>query len=421
MRWPAEWREPAALRLLEGSPINCLVADQAAGGLAQVLEEAHKRGLTVVRPGETSVAWLSRSEVSRKSASSVLAFNDNVWPSIKLSEKGDLDSASAGPTGNPWVDSNTWFVQLARTVAPEQAVWAVADPPEKVILSAGSYETAIADAAARGGRWLVSLDGRLLEGLATGTAQALSVWRRINQALAFFERHKDWQAWPPAGFLAVLSDFTGPNEFLSMEALNLISRRQLPIRIVDRMRPNTWSWDGLRAVLDVDQEPPAPELREKLLAFAASGGLLICPPAWSKLISGRLATEVQPKFRIHQVGKGRVAVSKADFDDPYLLAADAQALLSRRNDMIRLWNAPSALVQCAAARGGRRAIVQLVSYSGRPSEFITLGVLGRWRSARFWTVEANSPVLLKATSVGGMTEFHLPPVSVYAAVELEGV
>lgn len=254
------------LRLLEGTAINCLVVDGSAGDLQPIIAEARKRGLVVVGPGEPSVAWLSRADVARRSTSPVLALTDNVWPSIRLSANGDEGAVDAGPTGVPWIDSNGWFVQLARTVAPKKAVWIVAEPPgPKVVRPVESYSAAVADAAAWGGRWVVSLDTRLRAELAARKPQALLAWRNIARMLAFFETHKDWRAWQSMAVLAVLSDFAGPNEFFSMKALNLIVRRQLPLRIMDKTQPGAWSLDGLKAVIYVDHDAPAPVIREKLL------------------------------------------------------------------------------------------------------------------------------------------------------------
>lgn len=171
---------------------------------------------------------------------------------------------------------------------------------------------------------------------------------------------------------------------------------------------------------------------QPIIAEARKRGLVVVGPgepsvAWlgragcSNLVSGQPATDaVHSKFRVHQLEKGQVAIAKADFADPYVLAADAHILLGRRNDVIRTWNASSVICHCAAAPGGGRVVVHLVSYTHRPAEFITLGVRGRWRSARFWTIGSDRPVLLEPTAAGGMAEFHLPPVSVYAALELEG-
>lgn len=419
MRWPAEWRGVEFLRLIEGTPVNCLLATDPAGGFARVAEEARRRGLAVVGPDDAMVAGRGRLDLWRLSSSPVIAFTDNVWPSIKLSAKGEQDAVDAGPTGVPWIDSNGWFVQFARTVAPERTVWIVADPPERTVLSADSYQCAIADSAACGGRWVVSLDSRLREELAAGKLAALATWRSITRTLAFFETHKNWRTWQPMGVLGVLSDFAGPNEFLSMEALNLLSRRQLPVRIFDKSRVGAWAWDGVKSILYADREPPAPDLRQKLLAFVRSGGLLICPPACSMLIPGSPGVENHPRFHVYRMERGRAAIAKTDFDDPYVLAADAHVLLGRRHDVIRTWNAGSIVLHCTAAPRGGRAIIQLVSYTHRPTEFVTVGAAGRWRSARFFSLGSDNPALLKPAAAGGMTEFHLPSLSVYGALELE--
>ena len=61
--------------------------------------------------------------------------------------------------------------------------------------------------------------------------------RQLCEALAFFESHKEWQAFQPEGTLAVFSDFRGENAYLSGEVLNLLNRRQVQLQIVERSRP----------------------------------------------------------------------------------------------------------------------------------------------------------------------------------------
>ena len=55
--------------------------------------------------------------------------------------------ASAGPTGVPWVDTNSWKIRLETARRPSANIWVDA-PPKGARVSVGSYRTAIADAAA---------------------------------------------------------------------------------------------------------------------------------------------------------------------------------------------------------------------------------------------------------------------------------
>ena len=79
----------------------------------------------------------------------------------------DADAdALTGPTSAPWLDSNAWYVRLARTLLSPEAMWLAFEPPEVGRPApAPAYVQAIADTEAFGARWLVSLVPHLRRGL----------------------------------------------------------------------------------------------------------------------------------------------------------------------------------------------------------------------------------------------------------------
>src|ERR1035438_10267019 len=82
------------------------------------------------------------------------------WPGIQLSPSGKVDTVAAGPTGAPWVDSNGWKIRLTTALHRETTVWVDA-PPKGPRLFPQSYVVAVADSAARGGRWVDRKSTRL--------------------------------------------------------------------------------------------------------------------------------------------------------------------------------------------------------------------------------------------------------------------
>jgi hypothetical protein len=84
--------------------------------------------------------------------------------------KAGVDAAT-GPTGAPWLDSNGWYVRLARSLANPRTLWLAFDPADiGQPQAATSYMQAIADTEAHGARWMVSLDPHLRVGLLDGRA-----------------------------------------------------------------------------------------------------------------------------------------------------------------------------------------------------------------------------------------------------------
>jgi hypothetical protein len=228
------WHDPAALDLLKGSPVNCLVLSWAAGlpedaeqqtTAGPLVAEASRRKLHVVgwvegtadytaaiaaagRAGLSAVAiqgfkgksdpmvisWGDRANAPWDTTAAVLPVTGNVWPGVRGRQGG---GASAGPTALPWVDSNGWYVQLARARTRSE-IWLMFDPPGgQNVVPAQGYSMAICDAESAGGRWVISLDDNLRARLLEGDSGAQQAWKGIAAAAAFFDKHRQWRAFQP--------------------------------------------------------------------------------------------------------------------------------------------------------------------------------------------------------------------------------
>jgi hypothetical protein len=388
MRWPSAWKDPAALGLLEGSGIDYLMMPRGAD-LGAVADQARQRGLAV-GDDAPSGARAVKGE----------------WPGVQVSRSGG-DGASAGPTGVPWVDSNGWKVRLEAALNPGCSIW-VEFAPQATRLTVGAYALAVADAAAHGGRWIVTLDDDLAARVAKSDRMALERWKEVTSATRFFAHHAAWETCPACAVVGVVSDFAGPNEFLTHELLNLLARANQQFTIVPKNGAHSFS--GLRALLYVDADAPAPPLRREMLAFADAGGLLIAGPVWGAPAAGG----ENPRWDIRPRGKGQIAIARTQPEDPYLLASDSLVLVSHRYDLLRFWNAGAVGSYMSASAG--RTVAQLVFYASQGPRDATVGFAGRYRSARLWTLDAQEPRRLDLHA--GM-EIHLPPVNQYAAIELE--
>jgi hypothetical protein len=398
MRWPVSWKSPSALGLLKGTPINWLLVDKDAS-LAPVIEQAKQAGLNV-------------AEVA--SPPDGVAILTGEWPGIAMSRGG---GTSAGPTGVPWVDSNSWKIRLEAARRPGANIWVDA-PPKSARISVGSYRTAIADAAAYGGRWLISLDAQLAAGLADSKPEALSVWKNIAGAAGFFATHKDWLTYLPEAVVGVVSDFAGDNEFLGQELLNLIGRtnQQYAVLLKTNLPPSPFR--GLRAVIYADNQPPAGELRKQILDFVSAGGLLIAGPKWG-VPPGVPGKDEHPRYTTRTLGKGRVALAKADPDDPYVLANDSALLISHRYELLRFWNGGAVGSYLAVAPDRKRGVAHLLFYADRGPDQASVRVVGRWRKATLWTPDRQESRPVEMEIQKDAVELHLPAVSQYAAAELE--
>jgi hypothetical protein len=403
MRWPAEWKDPSALDALKGTAINCLLVESDAQP-GPVIAGARREGIHVVqaRTPPTGVNII-----------------EGEWPGVKLSESGVFDHATAGPTGVPWIDSNGWKIRLTAALNLGTQVWVRAAPRQPRLL-AESYVTALADAAAHGGRWIISLDSQLAAGIAARSPEALDRWKKVTGAAGYFAGRSDWSHYVPEAVIGIVSDFTGRNEFMSQELLNLVARTNQQYRIIVKTAFSGSSLDSLRAVLYADEEPPEPGLRERILEFVKAGGMLITGPKWGELPSKSEAGGDHPRYSLRAYGKGRLAVATPDFGDPYIVANDSMALVSHRYELLRFWNGGAVGSYLTASPDRKRAVVHMLFYAfilgdNRP----TVRVAGRYRTARLWTLDQSGPRDLDMVVKEDAVELQLPPVRGYAAAELE--
>jgi hypothetical protein len=324
------------------------------------------------------------------------------------------DSASTGPTGAAWIDSNGWRIRLARLQQPGKTIWVETEPPKAGdVIPVERYLVGVADAGAHGGRWVISLDSDFRKAVAKRDADALQAWSRIAAAARFFQAHAEWSNLGARSMLGVLSDYRGDNEFLSTEILNLAARQQISYRLLDKTRL-TGVPPGLRAVLYADLQAPADGVRAAVMQFVEAGGLLIAGAVWGKAPGAAVTESPTANYSIHTAGRGRIAIG-AEMSDPYVVAQDAQILLSHRYDPIRVWNGGS--LQTYVTGDERRALVHLVNYTGRASrDALSIKVMGPYSRASLHTFDAP-PAPLEAVKQKDGLEVHLPRVAVYAAVE----
>jgi hypothetical protein len=408
LRWPVEWRDAGALDLLKGTPLDCVLLP-STDGYQSVIERARQLDIAICDSGHAPPG---------------VEIVKGEWPGIRMTP-GEGDAAS-GPTGAPWIDSNGWLVRLTRARKPGAAVWVAADPPKSSeIVPLSRHLVAVADGAAHGGRWVVTLDKDLAGGLAARKPVSMDGWKKLMGAIAFFEAHSEWSAWPVDAVLSVVSSFSGDNEFFSHELLNLMARTNISYGIVGTAGFRPEALAGLRAALYPDTQPPPAEVRQALVDFVERGGLLIAGPPWGTVPGAAAgspsAEEPHPRYAWRRLGKGRIAMAHKQPDDPYEMAQDAQILLSHRYDLVRIFNGFLLGAYCTASLDGKRRLTHIVNYgAGADDEDpATARIAGRFRSAKLWSFESAQPRRLEMVVQKDGIEVPLPGLAVYGGVELE--
>ena len=459
----ARWYEPATLKLLEGTPVNCLLLTlgaEAGQDLAarqyQIVKEyagaAHERGhavLGIVYPGADASAVAAAAAEARleglvlqgefpagagfipklqaalrarkspalvipiaASASAVrteeaaLLAVEGAQPNVRnLSDMG----IRAGASAEPWIESNIWLVRSFRLGPAWRPIWVSHEP------AAGAeqdYTRAVADAAVAGGRWIVAIADGLRAPLLRGEAAALDTWRAAAGYLRFAEDHAEWRRFTPYGNLAIILDTAAAVPEVPDEYLNLVARRQVPYRLLTRSELSPRALAGYQAVLAADLAPPTAGERKILLDFAERGGLVVMGPSWGG------APKDEPYVEI-PAGKGRVAVYKEDPPDPESVAREMLELLAPQVMGLNVFNLPSGITYVSSADSGRRVLVGLLNYAATPANRVTIRMHGAFSGAHLYTPE-NAPLSLAARSTrNGATEVLIPRLSGWGAVLFE--
>jgi hypothetical protein len=358
---PARWfsKDPATLKLVESTPVNCLLLEKAdwspeftraaaEKGLATLgivtgsadAAEAKKAGLTglaidgslsVGRVDMPVVELTNRGDMKFASDAQVLVTKEGMWPGIRAE-----DGQVAAPTGAPWIDTNTGFLRYARA-STHAAIWIANRVPAKKHLLVTAYLAAIGDAGMTGSRWVLDFDDEFARGLSKGDATALKNWALIVQHVKFYEDHKEWR-----GFTLV--------------------RSKMPV--------------------NVDPELLSANQKEALKMFIKAGGTLLAGPT------------LQPDWK------------KLD------------TLTGHENFGARLFNVGSLLSNLLESADGKQAALQLVNYSDYPVADVTVHVLGKFKRATLMRPEA-APQKLEVYGVDEGTGIDVPALGALGTVILE--
>jgi hypothetical protein len=391
LRWPAAWKDPAALSLLQATSIRQLIVEAP-----DIAAAARTAGFTIV---------------STTAPPADVVVTHGLWPGIRASRSGG-DNAAAGPTGEPWVDSNGWRIRVALARRPGARVWVDAKPsPSRV--SAADYILAFADVAAHGGRWIITLDDTLAAGIASKQPDFLETWKKIVDAASFFQAPAA-PGLQDEAVIGVVSNFTGPKVIFTDEVLNNLARTKQQYRAILASR---FAATGLKGVIYTDPEEPSGPLRKSILDFVNAGGILITGPAWGALPKAEVQRS-HPRYVTRTLGQGSICTATS-FSDPYLVANDAVVLVSHRYDIVRFFNSGAITPCLSQSADKRRAEVQTVFYSLRPVEDTSVWVKGSYKSAKLRAYGQAHPQNVKLEVRDAGVEVHLPAISQYAVIELE--
>ena len=326
----------------------------------------------------------------------VVATSQGMWPGIHV-EKGG--SATAGPTANPWIDTNTGFLRFARA-STDAAIWIAVQPPADTVQTVEHYVQAIGDAAINGARWVLSLDEDFSKRLLARQPRALADWARIVAALRHFEDHREWRSGRPAGEVALIQDLS--NARFSGGLFDMLAAKHVPVFALPVSRLSAAALQNAKIAVSPEPSLAGPQ-SPALQSFSRSGNALIeGPPA-----------------------KKRAAQPDEDFvydpsdTRPNVVWQELSDTMGRQNFGVRLFNVASMLSNLLALTGQRQLVLHIVNYSDYPASGITARVTGEYRRARLHR-PGEPAVDMETEKVEGGTAFSIDQrVTSIATVVLE--
>lgn len=375
-RWPSS--DPLTLVLLDGSPVNCLLMKSPDRSF---VEAAHARKL-VVLSADPAADWADgfvlendgrrpktekpvillgeRRAIRLDSEDPVIGTSQGVWPGIEIAHGKD----TSRPTGGAWINTNTGVLRFLRS-ATNAAVWLAKYPPAQQIIPAVNYLQAVADSAAVGARWVVSLDPALFEKLRSKDAGALADWKRLNDHLRFYEEHKEWRSWPTWSQLALVQDVDS-GALVTGNLLDMLAVMNTPVRAVPSRALTAMSLNEAKVAVTVNPGAYTAAQQAIIKRFSKAGGTIVKgPEGWTMPVPTG----------------SEITFNKEQYRQLEAIWPELHTAVSRKNFAARLFNVTGTLSYLQFSPDGKRALLQLVNYTDYPVESITAFVQGKFKSA----------------------------------------
>lgn len=357
-----------------------------AGQLAALRVPPAAEGGVVVR-GAATAAQLrrARSTLLRPGARLLTLDQRGKWPHVRLNEvtkRNDVLQV-AGRSAQPWLENNGALVRLAG-LASTDATALLSYPWTPLTMSdedegpaVEHYLVAIAEAGSTGASLVLSLHPRLQRGLLAGRPDARRDWEVIRRYLEFYAWDVPRQYEPMATVGVITAD-----PFASFEMLNLLTRHNLPVRLLSSTSLTPPDVDGLALLVVVDA--PGAEASGVVARFEKAGGAVVRP--------------------------------ELPVVDPNAFAMDVRNRLGPERRVVDIWNGITVLVEPRIDPDDGTVLLSLVNYAhqARPVQVRVRGT--------FASVEYESPgqaaMLLPFTHRHGSTEFVVPELHVGGRVFL---
>lgn len=428
----ARWPDPEGAPLLRDAGVTVAIGP-ATAAFARACLDAGLLPYAELAPGAPAppagfrgIVLDTPDDLVRHKASKVLVhvnpdqIHRDVAPAQPILRVGQWPGVRSGPnvkgrgievataSREPWVDANSYLVAYLKDVYPQRPPL-LGYQPDGPAASPLGVELAVAEAVLAGGNAILSLPADYRAALLRGDEKARDAWRSLGRTISFLRGQADLFRLPNRARVA----FAAGTLDQSGELLRLMFRRNLFPVVMPAQSLPPLAASRFRGLVMVNLPPPAGPQRDRILAFARAGGVVITT-GWSP--PGAAKTRSDPDRDFHSLGQGRMVTYRDPIADPSEFALDVIDIVGVRTRDLRLWNAAAVMGQVQGS--GARAVLHLVNYGDSIEEF-PARVDGLFRQATLREPSATAPRPLPAVKRGQTTEITVQRLGRLATIVLE--
>jgi len=223
------------------------------------------------------------------------------------------------------------------------------------------------DAAMSGARWLLTLDSGFTELMRQREPRIQESWKRINDALRFYETNRNMVEAPDYSGLALL-EAPASGALMSGGIVDMIAAKHIPLQVVPAAQLKQDAFTNARTLLNIDPAGLSEEQKETLKTVSRSGVSLINgPPGWRMSVPETSITFPEDQVKkLDEVWRG------------------VNSFIWGKNFAVRVFGAHSVLSNLKRIDDGRLAL-HLVNFSDYPVENIAIHTAGPFESATLLT------------------------------------
>jgi hypothetical protein len=129
----------------------------------------------------------------------------------------------------------------------------------------------------------------------------------------------------------------------------------------------------------------------------------------------RIVPAPDPRLNLN-VRLGSAEYPRSDAANPDLLARKIRSQLGDDNRLVRVYGSEVVIVRLVG--NGGHARLHIVNYASRPVSGLRVRVLGSWSRQHAMALDQPQLKLQDVTTAGGATEFTVPEMTTYVAIDL---